>query len=211
MKNNKGITLIALVVTIIILLILAGISIAMLTGDNGILTNAKKTSTQDAYYSAEEQFNLAYMAVRTEIMAQTVSRGTYAPVKDIAHLASVVKADLNSSDWEIAYKKGAGTDTADDVVGYIYVKYTSSKIDKHQISDTLPKQESQVCGVITVKNQVAAKAAQGSNPATPAQKQTCTKEFDTESAKEGKLLTAASPDGQGATACTSTTTATYTD
>ena len=35
MKNNKGITLIALVVTIIVLLILAGVSIAMLTGNNG--------------------------------------------------------------------------------------------------------------------------------------------------------------------------------
>ena len=40
MKNNKGITLIALVITIIVLLILAGISIAMLTGENGILTNS---------------------------------------------------------------------------------------------------------------------------------------------------------------------------
>ena len=36
--NNKGITLIALVITIIVLLILAGVSIAMLTGKNGILT-----------------------------------------------------------------------------------------------------------------------------------------------------------------------------
>ena len=50
MKNNKGITLIALVITIIVLLILAGVSIAMLTGDNGILTQAStsKTNTQVA-------------------------------------------------------------------------------------------------------------------------------------------------------------------
>ena len=39
-KNNRGITLIALVVTIIVLLILAGISISMLTGQNGILNRA---------------------------------------------------------------------------------------------------------------------------------------------------------------------------
>lgn len=37
LKEKKGITLIALVITIIVLLILAGVSIAMLTGDNGIL------------------------------------------------------------------------------------------------------------------------------------------------------------------------------
>lgn len=41
MKERRGITLIALVITIIVLLILAGVSIAMLTGDNGILTRCQ--------------------------------------------------------------------------------------------------------------------------------------------------------------------------
>ena len=41
MKNNKGITLIALIVTIIVLIILAGVAIAMLSGDNGVLKNAE--------------------------------------------------------------------------------------------------------------------------------------------------------------------------
>ena len=41
-KENRGITLIALVITIIVLLILAGISIATLTGENGVLTNKQK-------------------------------------------------------------------------------------------------------------------------------------------------------------------------
>ena len=40
--NEKGITLIALVITIIVLLILAGVSISMLTGDNGIITQAQR-------------------------------------------------------------------------------------------------------------------------------------------------------------------------
>ena len=40
--HEKGITLIALVITIIILLILASISIATLTGENGILSKALK-------------------------------------------------------------------------------------------------------------------------------------------------------------------------
>lgn len=39
-KQTNGITLLSLVITIIVLLILAGVSIAMLTGDNGILTKA---------------------------------------------------------------------------------------------------------------------------------------------------------------------------
>ena len=47
-KKEKGITLIALVITIIVLLILAGVTIATLTGDNGILTKANeaKESTE---------------------------------------------------------------------------------------------------------------------------------------------------------------------
>ena len=40
LNSNKGITLIALVITIIVLLILAAVSIATLTGENGILTQA---------------------------------------------------------------------------------------------------------------------------------------------------------------------------
>ena len=40
--RNRGITLIALVITIIVLLILAGVTIATLTGDNGILTRAEQ-------------------------------------------------------------------------------------------------------------------------------------------------------------------------
>ena len=58
-RKNNGITLIALVITIIVLLILAGISIAMLTGDNGILkkaTTAKNTTNQT---SAEEKVKIA--------------------------------------------------------------------------------------------------------------------------------------------------------
>ena len=49
-KSKKGITLIALVVTIIMLLILAGISISMLTGENGIINRASEASekTEDA-------------------------------------------------------------------------------------------------------------------------------------------------------------------
>ena len=45
LKERKGITLIALVITIIVLLILAGVTIAMLTGENGILTQTKKAKT----------------------------------------------------------------------------------------------------------------------------------------------------------------------
>ncbi len=58
MKDQKGITLIALVITIIVLLILAGVSIAMLTGDNGILTKAGTASQKSIAGEVEEAIKL---------------------------------------------------------------------------------------------------------------------------------------------------------
>ena len=52
MKKQRGITLIALVITIIVLLILAGVAVATLTGDNGILT--KTTSSKEENIKGEE-------------------------------------------------------------------------------------------------------------------------------------------------------------
>ena len=58
-KNSKGITLIALVITIIVLLVLAGATLAMISGENGILKKVvqAKESTQKA--SVEERIGLA--------------------------------------------------------------------------------------------------------------------------------------------------------
>ena len=57
-KTAKGITLIALVITIIVLLILAGVSIAMLTGDNGILTEADNAKMETIVATVKENLNL---------------------------------------------------------------------------------------------------------------------------------------------------------
>ena len=54
-RREKGITLIALVITIIVLLILASVSIAMLTGNNGILTQAQKAKEETDKASVIEQ------------------------------------------------------------------------------------------------------------------------------------------------------------
>ena len=57
-NNHNGITLIALVITIIVLLILASVSIAMLTGDNGILTRAGDAKIETALGAVKEQVRL---------------------------------------------------------------------------------------------------------------------------------------------------------
>ena len=61
-NGKNGITLIALVITIIVLLILAGVTIATLTGDNGILTKAQNAKTQNDKATAKEKVDLAIAA-----------------------------------------------------------------------------------------------------------------------------------------------------
>jgi hypothetical protein len=58
MNKQRGITLIALVITIIVLLILAGISIATLTGENGILNKTNKAKEEHLIEQYKEEINL---------------------------------------------------------------------------------------------------------------------------------------------------------
>lgn len=65
-KNNKGITLIALVITIIVLLILAGVSIATLTGDNGILKQAQEAKNKTKIAEVKERAQTDILGIQTE-------------------------------------------------------------------------------------------------------------------------------------------------
>lgn len=60
-KTNKGITLIALIITIIVLLILAGVSIATLTGENGVVKEATTAKQASEVKSWEERIDTAIL------------------------------------------------------------------------------------------------------------------------------------------------------
>ncbi len=81
MKNQKGITLIALVITIIVLLILAGVSIAMLTGDNGILSKAQTAADETLKAEVKERIQIVLNDVKTEIYAQQAEKNSYRPLE----------------------------------------------------------------------------------------------------------------------------------
>ena len=70
LRQKNGITLIALVITIIVLLILAGVSIATLTGNNGILTQAQKASKETKIAEEKEQIGLAWNGATAVKQAQ---------------------------------------------------------------------------------------------------------------------------------------------
>ena len=68
--QKKGITLIALVVTIVVLLILAGVSISMLTGDNGIISKAKEAKKENNIGSVKEEINIAFSSIKTKAISK---------------------------------------------------------------------------------------------------------------------------------------------
>ena len=75
LKSGKGITLIALVITIIVLLILAAVSIATLTGENGILTRANDAKEQTEITSEKEQVELAAAAALADARGGEIQQG----------------------------------------------------------------------------------------------------------------------------------------
>ncbi len=66
MKKNKGITLVALVVTIVVLLILAGVSINLVLGNNGIIAKAKDAETKSAEASQNDLIGMNELAQQLE-------------------------------------------------------------------------------------------------------------------------------------------------
>ena len=64
--KERGVTLIALVITIIVLLILAGVTLTTLTGDSGILNNAEKAKENTEIANEKELISLARMAAKVE-------------------------------------------------------------------------------------------------------------------------------------------------
>ena len=89
-KSTKGITLIALVVTIIVLLILAGVSIAMLTGNNGILTQGKRAKEEQAHAAVKEGIMLLYNEYRTkqEVNSSKVQEETKVASTELVKIAA---------------------------------------------------------------------------------------------------------------------------
>lgn len=59
LKQQKGITLVALVITIVVLIILAGVAISLTLGENGIFNKAKEGKDSYMLAANDEQQSLA--------------------------------------------------------------------------------------------------------------------------------------------------------
>ena len=81
MKKNKGITLVALVVTIVVLLILAGVSINLVLGDNGIIAKAKEAQRKSAEASQNDLIGMNELAQQLEEQINGSAGGSGAGTK----------------------------------------------------------------------------------------------------------------------------------
>ena len=117
MKNQKGITLIALVITIIVLLILAGVSIAMLTGNNGILTQATNANTQNLKAEADEAVKMALNTIMTNKAASDAGSTVNGPTTATAdNILTVIKS--NNPNTSSSTVKTTGNEGAVRVITY---------------------------------------------------------------------------------------------
>lgn len=122
LKEKQGITLIALVITIIILLILAGVALSMLSGENGILKQAAKAKKDTEEKSSKESATLTDMEVQidfsTEIIPYKFKNG-YLTGISVKNIDGVWKSETVSQFKEktknkYAVYKNAGEEAKDE-------------------------------------------------------------------------------------------------
>ena len=94
MRNNqKGITLVALVITIIVLLILAGVTIAALSGDNGILKRGSEAKVQTNVQNAKDLINLGVQ----ECMTNYYNAKYVNNADDLTTIADYIAANIKNT------------------------------------------------------------------------------------------------------------------
>ena len=115
MKSNKGITLVALVVTIIVLIILAGVSIAMLTGENGLLSRTSEAKVTNIEGTVKEQVRLGVAALKLYIENEAAKDNRYDAKKNSKTLRDELIKDLKETsgltddDWIVTANPAADT------------------------------------------------------------------------------------------------------
>ena len=125
-KRNHGITLIALVITIIVLLILAAISITMLTGDNSILKRAVDAKEKTERSQVKEQAQLDILAWQSE----KFQKNENSKLND-----TIIKEILTGKD----YVKSANKTSFISTKGEYEILYSELYISNYQEDDASPE------------------------------------------------------------------------
>ena len=120
-KGNKGITLIALVITIIVLLILAGISISMLSGDNSILRRAADAKTNSEKEQIIENVRLDILAEITNKKGVDLVVDEIKDILEIYFTSDTIPEDFADLTQEMTTKRGEYSVKLSDVLNGVKV------------------------------------------------------------------------------------------
>ena len=124
-EKQKGITLIALVITIIVLLILAGVSIATLTGQNGVLSQANNAKEETNSASDLEQVKLGVTVGVSENLTsgKNINEAIQEELRKTDTNATVIGQDdekditYNNKNYKVNIKTGSVTENIVDQTG----------------------------------------------------------------------------------------------
>ena len=97
-KNQNGVTLIALAVTIIVMLILAGVTMATLTGENGIITQSRRAAAASTEAKVKENMLAAYNSVLLAVQMDRSGNEAYdaqAHISDYMMITRLIRGSLN--------------------------------------------------------------------------------------------------------------------
>ncbi len=130
-ENNKGVTLVALVITIIVLIILAAVSLATLTGDNTIFTRSQEARDDTAVSQSKDLINTALSSIKVEATAIYYSDGGVSGVATYLKGLGNDVTKVGLSDNEFSLVNGAsetGTGTLTITANDTSLKITSGTI-----------------------------------------------------------------------------------
>lgn len=149
-EKNNGITLIALVVTIVVLIILAGISISVILGENGLVAKAKKAASQTEEAIANEKMGMYMASLRIDKDAGSGQRLA-------EYLSSNIGNDgledfLNNGDGhaQVAYKGNKFLVNLDDYTFTYLGKSDGQGVNRH-IKQILNNNNEDVPGIAMVE------------------------------------------------------------
>ena len=111
MRNQKGITLVALVITIIVLLILAGVSISLVLGNNGVLTQASEAVITNEKATIKQDMDMAF-ADANMVYTTKQSMGTLGAGETLASILKTKLSNNASIGTVSSIADGTGTVTA---------------------------------------------------------------------------------------------------
>lgn len=151
--KNKGITLIALVITIIVLLILAGISINLVLGKNGIITRARSANTKSILAEEKEKIELCYTNANIKVQSGEESELT----DDLLH-TELYNENINSEVSQIddnsyiVYLSGNGN--CYSIINGIVEKKNGIFDITYTVKESLPIDLSNTIRVSNIKEEV---------------------------------------------------------